>query len=169
MDFFHKKAGLFFCFLLLTACTSGISLHSRLAEEQEFVPGNFRTILYGAKFGDDLETVAFLDIEGDEYVLKPFAADFRYTVQENMTGWEAFDTARKFVAFHRSFHSFEQREILAPGGQIIGYEIHPLYHVLEFGTDDPIDVTYSLKEDNTVEIVVRLKEEVERIFNSRSR
>ena len=164
-----KKIMILFCGLLVAACSTGKPLKSRLAEEIEFVPGNYRTILYGANYGDDLETVAFLDIEGDDYILKPFGADFKFTIQERMAGLEAFDTARKFVAFHRSFRNVEHREILAPTGQVIGYEIHPMYHSLEFGTDDPIVITYSLQEGNVVEIVVRLKEEVEEVFNAHSR
>ena len=46
--------------------------------------GTFTAILFGGAHHDDLETVAFLDMEGDQYTIEPFGPDFDYFMKENL-------------------------------------------------------------------------------------
>ena len=45
------------------------------------VKGVFTLILYGARDINDIETLAILDLEGDQYTLEPYAPDFDYKVK----------------------------------------------------------------------------------------
>ena len=53
------------------------SLRTEEANPEE-MKGSFTLILYGGSYLDDLETIALLDSEGDQYVLEPFAPDFKF-------------------------------------------------------------------------------------------
>lgn len=155
--------------LFLGACGAGNLLKSKTIEDREIDSGVFKVILYGGKHANDLETVAFLDIDGDAYTLKPYGAKFNFTEYAGQEGFEAYNTAKEFVSSHRSFKRSELREIMGPQGGVIGYEVRPLYRMLEFGTDDLVDVTYELTGANDVQIYVRLQESVERMMESRDR
>lgn len=156
--------------LLGGGCAAGNLLTTRgPAEERAIGPGVFKVILYGGKHANDLETVAFLDIDGDAYTLKPYGAQFNFTEYAGQEGLEAYNTAKEFVGSHIAFKSVELREIIGPQGGVIGYEIRPLYRSFEFGTDDVLDVTYELTAANYVQIYVRLQESVQRRMESINR
>ena len=158
-----KRISAIGCFVVglgLTGCAAGVRLESRVAEPQPV--GSFTAILYGAGHGTDLETAAFLDVEGDEYTLKPAGSKDNFTVSEHLSGWQALTEARKFVSFHPSFTRIEQQEILGPDGRVIGYAVKPLYYPQDFGTDDVLEIDYRLQPDQTVLIHIRLKDLVEK-------
>lgn len=156
--------------LFVGACAAGNLLTtSGPVEERVIDSGVFKVILYGGKHANDLETVAFLDIDDDAYTLKPYGAQFNFTEYAGQEGLEAYNTAKEFVSSHISFKSVELREIMGPQGEVIGYEIRPLYRSFEFGTDDVIGVTYELKATHDVQIYVKLQESVERRIQSTNR
>jgi len=127
------------------------------------IAGIFTLILYGGNYADDLETVALLDLEGDRYRFEPFAPDFDYRLRPGMQAKEAFATAEKFVIFHNAFWRSQLSKILDRGGNVIGFELRPLYRPFVYGFSDILDVNYWLKEDGKIKVIIRLIPEVERL------
>jgi hypothetical protein len=120
------------------------------------IKGTFTLILYGGNYLDDLETIALLDAEGDQYALDPFAPDFDYRMKKGMPAPEAFKEAEKFVNFHPSFWRSQLSRIVDNEGKVIGYEVRPLYRPIAFGVSDVLDVNYWIKEKGRVKVTIRL-------------
>jgi hypothetical protein len=136
------------------ACTQGIRLNTQGAQDSE-VAGNYTVIYYGCNFFNDLETIAFLQKESSGYDFEPYAPDFQYRVKKGLPAKEAMDSAMKFVGCNASFSRAQMSGILGPKGEIIGYEVRPLYRPFTYGAGDVLFVNYSLK-DGKVVINVRL-------------
>ena len=150
--------------LLFVNVSSSIALEKPLktkAATPEDVTGAFTLILYGANYLDDLETIAILDYEGDDYHFEPFAPAFNYKVREGVQAQEALKEAEKFVSFHSSFWKSQMSKILDKEGVTIGYEVRPLYRPFIYGISDILDVYYWLKKDGKVKTTIRLKHLVE--------
>ena len=129
--------------------------------EVSAIKGSFTLILYGARFADDIETIVIFDIEGDQYHFEPFAPDFDYKIKKGVQAKEAFAEAEKFVSFHNSFWRSQLSRILDPNGNIIGYELRPLYNNFVYGRSDVMDVYYWLKEEGKIKVTIRLVPDVE--------
>ncbi len=125
------------------------------------ITGTFDLILFGGRYFRDVETVAFLDIEGDQYTLEPYAPDFDFRVIKGLSAKEALERAQQFVSAQYDFWRSQWSRILDDNGRTVGYEIRPLYDPLAFGNVDVMDINYALKGDK-VRIYIRLKPEVER-------
>lgn len=129
------------------------------------VTGTFAVIYFGGRFMEDVETVAFLDLDGDRYTFEPYAPEFDYRIEKGVPAKEAIERAERFVSGHRSYgHSLLSR-VLDEKGVVIGYELRPLYRPLMFGISDVLDVHYFLRGD-TVRIYIYLKLQVERQLRS---
>jgi hypothetical protein len=123
----------------------------------------FTLIFYGGKYYDDIETIAILDYEGDQYNFEPYAPEFDYKVKKGVPAQEAINEAGRFVSFHNSFWRSQLSKIIDNKGNTIGYEIRPLYLPFIFGVSDVLDVNYWLKEGNRIKVTIRLIPPVERI------
>ena len=124
--------------------------------EIAYITDTFTLIFYGAGLSNDVETVAILDKEGDQYTFEPFAPKFKYIVKRGLPAREALEEAGKFISWHNSFHRSQLRGIIDEDGKILGYELRPLYLPLAFGTDDIIDIDYRMKADK-IAVTIRLK------------
>jgi hypothetical protein len=158
-----KNAKTLYFFLLMFgvlfgsfSCTPGIRLNTQGAQNSE-VTGTYTVIYYGCNFLNDLETIAFLDREDGKYPFEPYAPDFEYRVKKGLSAKEAMETAMKFVSCNASFNRAQVSEILGPNGEMIGYEVRPLYQPFTYGAGDFLLVNYSLK-DGKVVINLRLRE-----------
>ena len=138
------------------------SLKTEAANPSE-VKGTFTLILYGGNYYDDLETAAFLDCEGDGYTLDLYVPDFDYRVRKGMPAKEALAEAEKFVRFHPSFWHSQLSKIMDNKGDVIGYELRPLYYPITYGVSDVLDVHYWMKEGGRVKVTIRLIPSVERL------
>jgi hypothetical protein len=118
--------------------------------------GTFSVILFGGAHHDDLETVAFLDIEGDQYTIEPFAPDFDYAIKKSLSAQESLRVAEKFVSFHPSLWKTQLTKIIGPGGDLVGFELRPLYIPFVYGTSDVLDIHYWPKKDGKVRVTITL-------------
>lgn len=125
------------------------------------VTGMFTLILYGGRHLNDIETVAFLDLEGDRYTFEPYAPEFDYRVVSGVSAKDALAKAEHFVGGHYSFWRSQLNRVLDDRGNVIGYELRPYYQPLAFGLSDVLDVYYAQKGDRVL-IYIRLKPLVER-------
>jgi hypothetical protein len=150
--------------LLFVNVSSSLALDKPLetkAAVPEDVSGSFTLILYGANYLDDLETIAILDYEGDDYHFEPFAPAFKYKVRKGVKAQDALKEAAKFVSFHSSFWKSQMSKILDKEGVTIGYEVRPLYRPFIYGISDILDVYYFLKGNGKVKTIIRLKHSFE--------
>jgi hypothetical protein len=127
----------------------------------------YSLILYGARHGNDLESLAILDIEGDEYTFEPYAPEFDYKVEKGMDSSAAIKRAEGFVSWHPLFYRSELKRIIY-SGRVIGYELRPLYDPLTFGISDLIDTDYGLKGKKVI-VRIRLLPQIERMLHDGDR
>jgi hypothetical protein len=130
-----------------------------LEAKAEEISGSFTLILYDGRHVNDLETTALLDREGDQYEFEPYAPEFDYKVKKGVPAGDALNEAKKFVSFHNAFWRSQLSKILDDKGDIIGYELRPLYHPFVYGRDDLLEVYYRIK-DGKVIVYIRLAPEV---------
>ncbi len=153
--------------LFCISCTPGVRLNYQGAPASE-VKGSYTVIFYGCNFFNDLETIAFLDREGDQYTFEPYAPEFKYRVKKGVDAKDAIEEAMKFVSCNAAFRRAQLSSILAPNGDTLGYEVRPLYQSFVYGVDDVLYTDYRLK-DNKVVIFVRLVPSVETMLEDGGR
>lgn len=155
-----------FIFLILvisfSACNSLTHLRLKDAKTED-VKGTFTLILYGGRYPNDIETVAILDLEEDQYTFEPYAPEFDYKVKNGIPAKEALNEATDFISHHYAFHSTQLGRITDNKGNTLGYELRPLYMPLEFGTMDVLDINYRTK-NNKVIVTIRLTSSVEKML-----
>jgi hypothetical protein len=127
------------------------------------IKGIFTLILYGGNYSDDMETIAILDMEGDRYNFEVFAPDFDYRLTKGVPAEKALRIAEKFVGFHPAFWRTQLSKILDREGNIIGFELRPLYRPEAFGLSDILEVNYWPKDDGKIKVTIRLVSPVERL------
>ncbi|MEW6418184.1 MAG: hypothetical protein AB1480_08690 [Nitrospirota bacterium] len=158
---------IFVLLVILVLTTSGSLAFEKPLKTKEVnaadIAGVFTLILYGGNHYDDIETIAILDCEGDQFTFEPFAPEFDYRFKKGVSAKEAIEEARKFVSFHNSFWRSQFSRIVDKKGSTIGYEIRPLYLPFVYGVSDVLEVNYWLKEGNRVKVTIRLVTSVERI------
>ncbi len=148
--------------IFLMGC-SGITsnIKREVLKNQTIVPGNYAVIFYGARHSEDLETVALLDYEEDEYTFEPFANEYDYSTHKYEEK-QALTEAIKFVSWYPSYWRTRLSRITDENGRLLGYELRPLYHSIStYGYSDVLNVFYKLK-DKKVVISVSLKRDVEK-------
>jgi hypothetical protein len=162
------KNVLFFLFVLpalsCIACTPGIRLNTQASQDSQ-VTGTYTVLFYGCNYLDDLETVAFLDKEGDKYSFEPYAPDFNYRVKQGLDANDALAEAGRFVGCNTSFSRSQLSRIIAPDGDTLGFEVRPLYHSFTYGVNDVLNIDYRLRGDNVV-ITIRLAPSIEKMLES---
>ncbi|MDI6889740.1 MAG: hypothetical protein QMC83_02205 [Thermodesulfovibrionales bacterium] len=136
-------------------------LKTKEARKEE-ITGFFTLVLYGGRHINDLETIAFLDKEGDQYEFEPYAPEFDYKIKRESPAEEALNEAKKFVSFHNSFWRSQLSRIIDDKGNTIGYELRPLYYPFVHGRDDVLEVYYRIKNDKVI-VEIRL---IPEIFNT---
>jgi len=127
------------------------------------IKGTFTVIFYGGAYSDDLETVALLDNEGDQFTFEPFAPDFDYVMKKGLSAEEALQAAEKFVAFHPSFWRTELSKVLDPEGNSIGFELKPLYFPFVYGISDVLDIYYWPKKGGKIKVTIKLIPSLEKL------
>jgi hypothetical protein len=148
-------------FLCIGSCAQGVYLTTVPVNTHE-IEGTYALILYGGRYSSDIENIAVLDKEGDQYTFIVYAPEFDYKVKKHVPAKEALAEAEAFVRFHYAFWKAQLKGIVDPSGIPIGYEVRPLYYPMDFGYPDVLDVDYILKKDNNVTVMISLKRELRR-------
>jgi len=148
--------------LLAGACAAGQALRAYPVPEPGEVKGTYTVILYRGLHLQDLETAAFLDLEGDGYELAPRAPEFDFKALKGLGAKEALGEALHHASSDVNVTGTRMRRITGEAGSTIGYEIRPLYQPFAYGESDVIDINYWLMEGGKVRVVVELKDRVRR-------
>jgi hypothetical protein len=149
--------------LFICSCATAPYLKTEEAKKAE-LSGSYTLFLYGERFSNDIENLAVLDKEGDPYTFTIYAPEFDFSVRKDLPAKEALAVAERFIRAGYSVQDTQLSEILDPGGRLIGYEVRPLYSVIDYGYRDVLDVNYVLK-DHEVTVMIRLRREVRKLFN----
>ena len=161
-------------FFLLAGIHFGVShafaqseiLRTEEAREAD-VKGVFTLILYGARDINDVEALAILDLEGDQYTVEPYAPAFDYKVEKGLSEKTALNKAYKFISYHNAFLRPQLSRIIDAKGKTIGYEVRPLYMPFVFGRSDVLEVDYSLKGEK-VKVTIKIIPSVEKALPERT-
>jgi len=142
----------------------GPSLQAIDASESE-IEGTYTVILFGARYADDIQTIAFLDREGDRYTFEIVAPDFDYKVLKSIPARKALEEAYQFVSWHPDYLRTVLGKILDDKGTAVGFEVRPFYRTTRFPSSDVMDIMYFQRGD-TIKVHVKLKPKVERQLSS---
>jgi hypothetical protein len=156
--------------LILFIVNSSLAFTGYLMTEEakkDDVQGLFTLILYGGRNNNDVESVAILDLEGDQYTIEPQAPEFDYKMKKGLSAKEALDGAYKFISYHNSFYRSQLSRIIDNEGDTIGYELRPLYMPFVFGISDILKINYSLK-DGRVKVFIKIIPSVEKALPERT-
>jgi hypothetical protein len=147
------------------ACAYGERL--RRTETEAVDPAvRYTLVLHGASHTDDLKTIAILDKEGDPYTFTFKAPEFDIGEHKNLSAEDALAQAREFVSFHRNFNGSRLTALTDKEGNVLAYEVRPLYQPAVYRYADVLDVNYTLK-DNVVTGYIYIKSQVEREIRKR--
>jgi hypothetical protein len=124
------------------------------------IKGTYTVILYGGLYANDVKTIAILAMEGTGYTFDVYAPDFDYKIKKGVPYREAIKRADEFVSFHHAFHETQWRKIVDAKGDVIGYEVRPLYYFFNFGKSNILDVYYKQTGDKVV-VYIRLDPHLE--------
>ncbi len=122
--------------------------------------GTYTVIKYGANNSEDYATFAILVPDRGKYAFDIYRPDFEYRTFRGVPAKTAMQTAFDFVNRHSEFLRPGSRAILAPDGSIAGYEISTLYRRGFLGSEELFHVTYLLRDDNKIEVRIRLDDVV---------
>ena len=142
------------CLVFLLSSCSERYLREEAAARDE-VKGAYTLILYGGHSSTDIKTFAILVKESGRYNFDIYAPDFDYTVIKGVDAGEAVKRAEHFVSFHHAFWKDQWRKILDANGEVVAFEVRPLYHSINFGVSDLLDVYYKKAGDKII-VYIRL-------------
>ena len=133
--------------------------------EQKEVAGTYSLVLFDSGLGNGIQRIAVLDREGDSYRFEPYAPEFEYKIVRGLSGSEALQRAQHYLAVTPEYWKSQLSRIKGPAGEVLGYELRPLYQRTVFGMDDVLEISYRVKGE-TVFIHMRLKDPIDRLFRS---
>ena len=151
-------------FLLLASCVARSMITTRQIAAADIVPASYTVIRYSNLAVDYLTTVAFLDREDDAYTIVPQGPEFAYTVSKGLKSEEALRLAEDFVRSRPSYNGTEIKAIMDPAGNLLGYEVRPLYQLFVYGQRDVLDIAYFSRPENKIEVWIRLRDRIERLL-----
>jgi hypothetical protein len=161
-----RKTSLFFVLLILSivnfSCAPGQYLKTMRTSDSA-LSGMFTVIHYGYNYSNDPLSLAILDLEGDQYTFEMYANEYEYVSNKGVPAEKALQNSLFFISQHSYYFSSQLSRILDDNGQIVGYELRPLYHVQLFGINDILDVDYRIIE-NRIIVSADLKRSIEKSF-----
>jgi hypothetical protein len=130
---------------VIPACVPGKQLLAKGALPEE-VTGSYTLMLYGCHYPSQADNVAFLVKEDGKYPFEIFDIDRSYKVKKGVPAQEALAEANSFVrCTTHIIWMTELRRIPDDVGGTVGFEVRALYSPMEFGINDVMRISYSLK------------------------
>ncbi len=133
----------------ISSCAGPRYLTTVRARPEEMA-GTYDLFLYGHRYSDDFKNIAFLIPQGGRYVFELYAAEFDYNLKKGIPADAAFREAEGFVKFHSSFQRSQLSKVLDYEGRVVGYELRPIYSVLDFSYGDVLEVHYIIKDGKVI-------------------
>jgi hypothetical protein len=115
-------------------------------------PGTYSVIKYGGNYSDDFSTFALIVPDRGQYTFNIYKPDFEYRAVRGVSDKQAISLAQAFVRGNAYFAGSQFNGIIGPAGDVIAYEVRPLYRSTLFGKEDVLLLGYFLKKGNVVEV-----------------
>ncbi|MEN8263706.1 MAG: hypothetical protein ABFR82_09610 [Nitrospirota bacterium] len=120
------------------------------------ISGSVTLFLYGS---GNLKRTSILDIEGDDYTFEISDSAHNYIVTKGVDAEQALQNATAFI----SSRQYRMIKIMSDEGQIMGYELRPLYSVFRYGSSNILDVDYRIR-GKTVVVTVEIKSNIRKRY-----
>ena len=136
----------------------GTPLNTKLLSEPPLKDERLFTLIYFVGLNrEDIKRAVVLDLEGDKYNFTPRLRDFEYEILQNVTINEAIYETELFYRYEEVITGYVFQEILSVSGDLLGYELRPLYVKHIYGTEDILDISY-LQSGRKVKVTIGLQE-----------
>ena len=163
-----RHAWLFVALIVLTSSLFGCALGTQLntvTADPKTISGTYDLFLYGCRYPDDLEHAAFLIAPDKTGMVDFYVPETSYKIKRGLPADKAIAEAEAFVRC--GIHTVTGLRVhRIPDGSsgTIGYEILPQYLPYDVGGENPLLVSYTLK-DGKVTVYIQLFPDVERKLN----
>ncbi len=151
--------------LVPAACAPGIVLHTRPDQSAGLREGTYTLFLYGCSNPQSIENTVILAPEGGKHPLAVYGPEFEYKIKQGVPAKEALAEADRFLRCSVYYRKTQLRDVLDRTGGVIGYELRPLYSIVDFGVEDVLLVDYRQMQDNRVVVYINLDPRVDRRIN----
>ena len=128
-------------FLPITGCVSALT-QTRL-EANAISAGSYTVILYRGYGYRDLDSAAFLDKEGDGISLAENGSETGVIRMKKLDSAHALQEAEYFLGHHADFDYAQIQALTTSDGTLVGYEIRPIFRVVDASGSDPLQITYT--------------------------
>ncbi len=145
---------------LFPACT-GVQLMTSPADPEQ-VRGTYTVYLYGCHYPADIENAAFLLSQDAKYPFELYTLTSSYKVRSGLQAGEALAEAAAFLrcGMHDVWYT-RLRRIPDDSGGILGYEMVPVFRPYDVGIEDPLIITYALR-NGTVRVGIQPNQQRDR-------
>ena len=134
-----------------------------MADRSE-IAGTCTVVLYGAHHHNNIAAFALLIPEGGQYTFAIYWPAYNYRTIKGVPATDAVEMAEKFVGWHPEFIRSQMSKIFDNNGQVIAYEVRPLYEQTTFGVQDVKYLDHSFEDNDKVVVHIRLADQAERVF-----
>jgi hypothetical protein len=143
--------------LILGGCFGG-PLVTKIMKDPPIGDERIYTLIYFVGVDrNDIKRAVILDLEGDKYNFSPRLRDFEYEILQNVTINEAIYESELFYRYEEVITGYLFVELFTTSGDMIGYELRPLYIKQIYGQEDILDVSY-LHSGSKVKVTLGLQE-----------
>jgi hypothetical protein len=140
--------------LILNGCMAGKRLSIKGAIPAD-IQGTYTLVLYGCKYGNDLENIAILYKDEGPLTFEIYSLPTSYRVKKGLPADEALKQAHQFLRCSTEYWKTQLSKIVDSEGAIAGFELRPLYAPYQYGQMDVLDINYWLR-DSKVTVYIKL-------------
>jgi len=151
---FRSPVMILAAFLLLNSCMTGKRLDIKGTVPAD-IQGTYALLLYGCKYGNDLENLAILYRDEGPFTFEIYSLPTSYRIMKGLSADEALKQADKFLRCSTDYWKTQLSKIVDREGTIAGYELRPLYAPYQYGHMDVLDINYWLR-DSKVTVYIKL-------------
>jgi hypothetical protein len=153
-------------FFMLNGCMAGKRLDIKGAVPSD-LQGTYALLLYGCKYGNDLENIAILYKDKGPFTFEMYSLQTSYRVRNGLPAVEALKQADQFLRCSTEYWKTQLSKIVDREGTIVGYELRPLYAPYQYGHMDVLDINYWLR-DNNVTVYIKLDPDTQKSIDNGS-
>lgn len=159
-----RKLALTTAIMLLSACSPGLQLNTTVLEQLPRETEPLYTLIYFVGIDhSDVRRAVILDLEEDDYLFRPEVIDFQYEILQNVSLPESIYETEVFFR-QEGVAGYNKASVHSPDGQLIGYELRPLYSEEFMGIPDLLNMSYFLQKDNSIRIKIQIKKSLKRLL-----
>lgn len=160
IDNFRSPVMILAALLILSSCMAGKRLDIKGAVPAD-VQGTYALLLYGCKYGNDMENLAILYRDDGPFTFDIYSLPTSYQVKKGLPADEALKQANQFLRCSTEYWKTQLSKIVDREGTVVGYELRPLYAPYQWGQMDVLDISYWLR-DSKVTVYIKLDSDTQK-------